>query len=109
MTIEELINDIVDELRIELKSDPSFSEELLRNKVTNAVREVKRARRYPKHYTDLQTVTDLANFSSNIRNLALYDYNQIGIEGQSASTELGDHRTYVDRNTLFRGVIPLAR
>ena len=52
---------------------------------------------------------DLVRFESNIRNIALYDYNLIGVEGQTSSSENGENRSYVDRNKLFSGVIPLSR
>jgi len=109
MSIEELKYAIMDELRIELSNDPSFSEEMLSVKVDNAIREVKRARRYPFFYTEEVINRDLWDLYPNIKNIALYDYNQIGIEGQSASSENGENRTFVDRNTLFRGVIPFAK
>ena len=109
MTVEEMKASIIDELRIELQGDSAFSEEILRVKVDSAVREVKRARRYPEHYTESMIERDLLDFFSNIKAIALYDYNQIGIEGQSSSSENGENRTFVDRNTLFRGVIPFAR
>lgn len=108
-TVDEMKNAIIDELSIELKGDPSFSDELIAIKVDNAVREVKRARRYPAYYTDEMIESDLINYCSNIHDIALFDYNQIGIEFQSASSENGESRTFVDRNSLFRGVIPLAR
>ena len=109
MTVEELKAAIINELRIELSGDSAFSEDILRVKVDNAVREVKRARNYPSYYTEEVINRDLWDFYSNIKNIALYDYNQIGIEGQSSSSENGENRTFVDRNTLFRGVIPFAR
>jgi hypothetical protein len=109
MTVDEMKAAIIDELRIELSGDPAFSEDLLRVKVDSAVREVKRVRKYPTYYTPEIIERDLCDFFSNIKAIALYDYNQIGIEGQSASSENGENRTYVDRNTLFRGVIPFAR
>ena len=109
MTVVELKDAIVSELTIELQSDPSFSVELLGVKVDSAIREVKRARRYPSYYTEAMIDEDLTGFYSNIKNIALYDYNQIGIEFQSASTENGENRTYADRNKLFYGVIPFAK
>lgn len=107
--IDEIKNAIIDELRIELSGDPSLSEDMLNIKVDSAIREVKRVRNYPANYTDEMIEKDLAGFYSNIKNIALYDYNQIGIEGQSVSNENGENRTFVDRNTLFRGIIPFAR
>ena len=109
MTIDEMKNAIVNELRVELQGDPSLSEEMLSIKVDNAIREVIRVRRYPAYYTDIMIENDIVDYQSNIKNIALYDYNQIGIEGQSASNENGDNRTFVDRNSLFRGVLPLAK
>ena len=109
MTIDEIKNTVINELSVELKGDPSFSEDMIIVKVDNAIREVKRARRYPSSYTPEMIEADLTNFISNVKNIALYDYNQIGIEGQSASTELGNNRTFVDRNSLFRGIIPFAK
>ena len=51
---------------------------------------------------------DLDRYYSQIRNLALYDYNSIGFEGESQHGEDSIQRTMVDRNTLFAGIIPLA-
>lgn len=109
MTVDEMKNAIINELRIELSGDLSFSEDMLSVKVDGAIREVKRARRYPSSYTDAMIESDLCNYHSNIHDIALYDYNQIGIEFQSGSSENGENRTFVDRNSLFRGVIALAR
>lgn len=109
MTIDEIKNVIMNELSIELKNEPTFSEEILNVKVDNAIREVKSARHYPLSYTQEMIEADFEKFISNVKNIALYDYNQIGIEGQISSTELGNSRTYVDRNSLFRGVTPFAR
>lgn len=109
MTIDEIKTAICDELRIELKNEPTFSEEILAIKVDNAIREVIRARRYPSYYNEAMIESDLSGFYSNIKNIALYDFNQIGIEFQSSSTENGENRTYTDRNKLFYGIIPFAR
>ena len=102
---EELIAD----LTTELSKEPTFDAELLSAKVVSAIKEVVRARKYPKYYTDEQITADLYNFYSNARNIALYDYNQIGAEFQQSSSENGTSRSYTDRKSLFNGVIPLCR
>ena len=102
---EELIAD----LTTELSKEPTFDAELLSAKVVSAIKEVVRARKYPKYYTDEQITADLCNFYSNARNIALYDYNQIGAEFQQSSSENGTSRSYTDRKSLFNGVIPLCR
>jgi hypothetical protein len=107
--MEELIEEIKNELEAEITaSDDECNEILLLSKIKNAIREVKRARKYPSYYTDEQIEADIESYFSNIRDIALYDYNQAGIENQSGSTENGTSRTYVDRNTLFAGVVPLS-
>lgn len=109
MTIDEMKTAICDELSVELKNEPTFSGDLLAIKVDNAVREVMRARRYPSYYSEAMKENDLVGFYSNIKNIALYDFNQIGVEFQSSSTENGENRAYTDRNKLFYGVVPFAK
>lgn len=107
LTLEyELLEDLKEELSA---TDPKFKPELIKPKIKNAIREVKRARNYPKHYTESAIVEDLENYYSNIRNIALFDYNMIGAEGQSSSSENGTSRNFIDRDKLFGGIIPLSR
>lgn len=103
---QEIMADLTAELSI---SDENFNETLLLSKVRNALREVKKARKYPVYYTESQIDKDMYNYYSNVRNIALYDYNLIGAEGQESSSENGTSRAYVDRNKLFSGIIPLSR
>lgn len=106
----ELEQEVFTDLSIELSaSDENFNETLLLSKVKNAIREVKRARNYPKSYSDSQIDNDLYDYFSNIRNIALYDYNLIGAEGQSSSSENGTSRQYIDRDKLFCGICPFVR
>lgn len=103
---QEIFADLSAELSV---SDKNFNETLLFSKVRNAMREVKRARNYPKTYSDSQIEEDMCDYFSNIRNIALYDYNQIGAEGQSSSGENGTSRSYVDRDKYFGGICPFVR
>lgn len=97
--------EIIAELTIELQNEPTFSTEILAVKVRNAIREVKMKRNYvATSYTDAQIEQDLYNYYSTIKNLALYDYNTIGMEFQSGSSENSTSRTMIDRDDLFRGV-----
>ena len=102
---DELIADLTAELGLE----PTFNANALKQKVINAIREVKTVRKYPSYYTEEQISNDLYSFYSNARNIALYDYNQIGAEFQQSSSEQGTSRAYTDRKSLFSGVIPLCR
>lgn len=103
---QEIFADLSAELSI---SDENFNETLLLSKVRNAMREVKLARNYPKSYTDSQIERDMYDYFSNIRNIALYDYNQIGGEFQSNSSENSTSRSWIDRSELFGGICPFVR
>ena len=103
--------DIVDEVFEELYEELGISssdETKLLNKVKNAVREVSNRRNYPSHFTDSDIQKDLESLHSNIYNLALYDYNQIGAEGHAAYSENGESRTWKDREDCLRGVFAWA-
>lgn len=106
-----MIEEIIAELTIELRlTDPHlFNADLLAAKVNSAYREVQAARRYPADYTAEMIADDMLKFYSNVLGLARYDYNQIGAEGQKSYHEDGVTVHYVDRATLFYGVLPLAR
>lgn len=105
-----LENDLLEDLKSELSvTDPKFKPELIIPKIKGAIREVKRARNYPKHYTESAILEDLENYYSNIRNIALFDYNLIGGEFQESYSENGKSGSFVDRNSLFAGIIPLSR
>lgn len=104
-----LEEEIIADLTAELSSDKTFNANLLLSKVKNALREVKRARNYPSYYTEDQIQSDMYRYFSNIRNIALYDYNQIGAEFQQSSNENSTSRSWIDRDKLFAGIIPLSR
>lgn len=96
--------EIIAELSIELQGEATFNADILAVKVKNAIREVRKARNYPKSYTEKNIQEDLQDYYSNIRNIALYDYNQIGAEFQSSASENSVSRSWVDRDKLFDGV-----
>lgn len=107
MTVED---EVLEDLKIELQiSDKNFSETLITQKVKNAVREVKRVRNYPDSYTEDMIEKDMEKFFSNIREIALYDYNSIGRDFESSHSEDSVTQTMVDRGSLFLGVLPFAK
>lgn len=102
-----MIEDIVEELKIELQDEPDFNENVLRLKVKNAVREVRIKRAYDRtSYTEEQIEADLERYYAVILNVARYDYNKLGVEGQSNHSENGINRTYVNRDSLMVTVHP---
>lgn len=110
MTLEELQEEIVADLTTELQGDDDFNASILAVKVKNAIKEIKSARMYPSSYKDEKIINDLSdNYYSSIINLARYDYNQVGAEGQSVYSEGDTSRTWVDRNSLFNGIAPFVK
>lgn len=103
----ELLEDLSSELLI--KEDDSDSLKQLQLKIKNAIREVKRARNYPKSYADDVIAEDLNCYYSNIHDLALYDYNQIGAEGQSSHSENGTSRNWKSRSDCLIGVVSMCK
>lgn len=109
-SIEGLQNELVADLKTELKNDPNFDEDILKVKVKNAIRDVRQRRNYgATSYKEDMIVEDLESYYSVIRNVALYDYNQIGAEGQVSHDENDTSRTWVDRNKLFNGVVAFVK
>lgn len=104
-----MIENIIEELTIELQNEVDFNVDILRLKVQNAYREVKQARNYPSSYTDSMKESDMENFYTNIKAIALYDYNKVGAEGQTQYSADGESIHYVDRNKMFAGILPIAR
>ena len=105
-----LQDEIIAELTMELSDDSAFNAEFLKAKVKNAIREVKMRRNYTAtSYSDEQIEKDLYNYYPVIKNVALYDYNQKGAEGQSVHNESGTNRTWISREKLFSGVIAFCK
>lgn len=104
---DSLLYGVIEELTAELRNEPMFDPVVLEVKVKNAIREVKLRRNYKcTSMTEEEIENDLENYWSVVVNVARYDYNQIGIEGQSYSSEDGVIRTYINRDSLFGDVVP---
>ena len=52
--MEVLLDEILQDLKLQLDISSEQEVALLSSKIKNAIREVKRARNYPKYYTDSQ-------------------------------------------------------
>lgn len=104
----DVIKEVYEDLVAELEIDKANEQKLLKLKVKNAVREVRNRRDYPSHFTENDIQDDLNRLYSNIHDLALYDYNQIGVEGQSSHSENGESRAWKDREDCLKGVFAWA-
>lgn len=104
---EELKNDLYAELR---GSGTEILEEVLAVKIRAAVRELLNIRSYEySGMTDEEIQTDIERYYTQCMNVARYDYNQLGAEGEESHNENGISRKYVERPKLWSGVVPFAR
>lgn len=101
-------SEVFEDLKTELGVTAPEDVASLEIKVKNAVREVANRRSYPNHFTDGKIQADLKKLYSNIHDLALYDYNQNGAEGQASHSENGESRTWKDRDDCLKGVFAWA-
>lgn len=103
-------NSIVASLALEMSSDPTYNAEVVENKVSAVVKELIQRRRYNKSgMTDDAIAEDIENYFPQALNVARYDYNTIGAEGQDRHTENGVDRTFTERGKMWAGVVPISR
>lgn len=101
-----LQGEIIAELTVELSGQPTFDKEVLAVKVKGAIREVKNRRNYQAtSYTDEHIEKDLYdNYYSTIKNLALYDFAQIGAPFENSHSENSISRSWISRDEILRNV-----
>lgn len=105
--VEELNNDLTTELT---GSGVTVLENVLAVKVRAVVRELLSIRNYElSGMTDEEVEADIERYYTQCMNVARYDYNQLGAEGEDTHSENGISRKYVDRGKLWAGVVPFAR
>ena len=107
--MEALLDEILTDLQTELGITDDEEISTLASKIKNAAREIKRARNYPASYNEKMICKDMDKYYSNIKDLALYDYNQIGAEGEVSHSENGTSRTWKDRKECFNGIYPFVQ
>lgn len=97
--------EIIKDLTAELCEEETFNQSVLAVKVKLAVKDLIAKRNYIATTWDEEKIlADIEQFYSVITNVARYDYNQIGAEGEQSHSENGISRTYVSRDSLFKGV-----
>lgn len=100
-----LRDEIIAELTTELQNMETFNAEILAIKVISAIKEVKMKRNYKAtNYSDAEIREDLYNYYTTIKNVALYDYAQIGAPFETGHNENSVNRNWMDRDALFKGV-----
>lgn len=101
---------IVTAIALEMKNDPTFDLDIISSKVSAIVRELIQRRRYiASGMSDASILMDIENYYPQILNVARYDFNTIGAEGEDRHTENGIDRTFTERGKLWAGVVPISR
>jgi len=108
-TKAEIILDLCAVLDIDSTKTEGDDYKLLIAKLNTAIRAIKSARNYPASYTPQMIADDLDNYYANIFDLAIYEYNQSGAEGEIIHNENGTNRSYKSRKECFLGVDAFAR
>ena len=84
--------------------------DVLAVKVKAVVRELLNIRNYENSgMTDTEIEQDINRYYTQCMNVARYDYNQLGAEGEDSHTENGISRKYIDRGKLWSGAVPFAK
>ncbi len=109
--MEELLTELQTDLEAELVSElhNDFDKALLTSKIKGAYRTVKRKRNYQGHHTQEFIDADMYSMYDIIKDLAMYDWNLIGAEGQTAMSENGTSRTWIKRDEILMKVIPFVQ
>ena len=101
---------IVDALTLEMSTEPTFNANVVASKVSAVVRELIQRRRYISlGMSDEYILKDIENYYPQVLNVARFDFNTIGAEGEERHTENGIDRTFTERGKLWSGVVPLSR
>ena len=103
--MEDLINELLEELKIELEVVEESDIQILSIKLKNAIREIKLARGYDTSFGEDFILNDIQKYVSNIKDLTMYDYVHIGMEGENNHDENGIGRTWRNRKSCFDGIV----
>jgi hypothetical protein len=105
-----LADELLDDLGAELEAtDPDYNSAILSTKINVAIKKVTNARNYPDYYTQETINTDLEKFYTQIRDIALYMYNNIGVDFDKNYTSNKMSREVISESELYRGINKIAR
>ena len=95
---------------LEMREDPTFNADIVASKVSAVVRELMQRRRYKRAgMSDEAIAEDLENYYPQVLNVARFDFNTIGAEGEERHTENGIDRSFIERGKLWAGVVPIGK
>ena len=105
-----LADELLDDLGAELEAtDPDYNSAILSTKINVAIKKVTNARNYPDYYTQETINTDLEKYYTQIRDIALYMYNNVGVDFDKNYTSNKMSREVISESELYRGIPKIAR
>ena len=97
-------------LALEMSNEPTYNADVVASKVSAVVRELIQRRRYRRAgMSDDAILEDLEDYYTQALNVARFDFNTIGAEGEERHTENGIDRTFSERGKLWSGVVPIGK
>ena len=108
--MEELLKELNTDLEAELASELHGDSDkvLLSSKVKGAYYTVRRKRNYQEHHTDEFIDRDMKSMYDIVKELAMYDWNHVGAEGETNHSENGISRTWNARESILMEITPFA-
>lgn len=106
--MDELMSEILEELKIELDVTEESDIRILSVKLKNAIREVRNAFNFKPYHDEYFIEEQLTKCVTNIKRLTIYDYAKVGAENESSHSEKNIDRVYEDRRRCFSGIVPYA-
>lgn len=106
--MEELLKELQTDLEAELVSElhNDSDKALLSSKIKGAYRTVKRRRNYQEHHSQQFIDNDMVTMYDIVKDLAMYDWNHVGAEGEISHSANGISRSWGERNDILKEVIP---
>lgn len=86
--------------------DDNDQNPIIEDLLSSARDDVIKARNYPTSWDEKKIESDLKQFENLMVKLAVYDYNQIGMDFETSHTESGVTRQYGSRNKILADVLP---
>lgn len=105
-----LYDDLFADLGAELEAtDTDYNSAILSTKINIAIKKVTNARNYPSSYSAEKIQADLERYYTQIRDIALYMYNNVGVDFDESYTSNKMSRTIISESELYRGIPKIAR
>lgn len=111
MNIEDIIAEIVDELKIMFKDIPNIDDDVLSVIVKDAYRKVRARRCYEySNYSNEMIMNDMYNnYYQSVKDVAAYNFAKSGADFEISHSENSTSRSWVSENEILGNVIAFVK